>query len=175
MQHELKKALQDWGHATVNRYAFSRCERSVHALELARDLAPGTKENAQRQLMGRDGTDRRRLMAAGTGIEGFNIVPMWAADPIRSSNDASPPSDLPEIAIDQGIPDHLRWVDRALAQVCRVSPLRAMVVRTEFTVSGSQAVKARMVREQYGGTLSVWQYRRELQRALDWLDAKMAA
>jgi hypothetical protein len=176
MQPEvLRETLRAWGHATVNRYAFSRGDRALHALEHARDLAPGTKENALRQLAGRDGTDRRRLMASAAKIKGFKIVPTWAVDPVRASNDASPPHDRDEIAVDQGIPDHLRWVDQALAQMSRVTPLRALVVRMEFTVSASQSVKARMVREQYGGKLSVWQYRRELERALHWLDAKIAA
>jgi hypothetical protein len=76
---------------------------------------------------------------------------------------------------DMGIPDDLRWVERALAELERAHPLRALILRTEYTVSASQAVKARMVAEQYGGTLSVWQYRRELQRATDWIGGRMAA
>jgi len=118
---------------------------------------------AIQDLVGRDGTDRRRLLAAAAGVKGLRMVPMWAADPIRASNDASHPHDLPEVAVDIGIPDELRWIDRALASMERQYPLRALILRTEFTVSASQAVKARMVAEKYGGTLSVWQYRRELQ------------
>jgi hypothetical protein len=53
--------------------------------------------------------------------------------------------------------------------------MRALIVRTEFTVSASQAVKARMVAEKYGGTLSVWQYRRELQRGVDFMGGRIAA
>lgn len=33
-------------------------------------------------------------------------------------------------------------------------PLREMILRTEFTVSASLAVKARMVTEKYGGSLT---------------------
>lgn len=167
--------LRRWGIAQANRYAFSRSDRSVHALESARDLAPGTRENALRDLVGRDGSSRRRFMAERAGDVGLNIVPTWAVDPVRSSNDADRPHDNPEIAIDVGVPDELRWVDRALASISRQSPLRALILRTEFTVSASQAVKARMVRDQYGGKLSVWQYRRELQRALDWMRFSQAA
>ncbi|HEL5053084.1 TPA: hypothetical protein UOA92_000852 [Stenotrophomonas maltophilia] len=171
----LTEELRRWGHAQVNRFALSRADRSVHVLDKVRDHAPLTRERALHDLVGRDGTDRRRLMAAGTGVKGLRVVPLWAADPIRASNDADHPHDNPEIAVDVGVPDELRWIDRALASMERQYALRALIVRTEFTVSASQAVKARMVAEKYGGTLSVWQYRRELQRAVDWIGGAMAA
>ncbi len=171
----LTEELRRWGHAQVNRFALSRSDRSVHVLDKVRDQAPLTRERALQDLVGRDGTDRRRLMAAGSGVKGLRMVPLWAADPIRASNDASHPRDLPEIAVDIGIPDDLRWVDRALASMERQNPVRALIVRTEFTVSASQAVKARMVAEKYGGTLSVWQYRRELQRGVDFMGGRNAA
>lgn len=171
----ITEQLRRWGHAQANRYAYSRGDRSVHVLEQARDMAPGTVENAMRDLKGRDGTDRRRFMAARSGVEGLNILPQWAVDAIRSSNDADLPHDNPEIAVDMGIPDDLRWVDRALSGLARATPLRELIVRTEFTVSASQAVKARMVAEQYGGKLSIWQYRRELQRGIDCLGGMQRA
>lgn len=113
-------------------------------------------------------------MAAGSGVKGLRIVPMWAADPIRSANDADRPHDNPEIAVDVGVPDELRWIDRALASMERQYPVRALIVRTEFTVSASQAVKARMVAEQYGGALTR-QYRYELGRGLDSMRGAIAA
>ncbi|HGK7302448.1 TPA: hypothetical protein ACJ509_000274 [Stenotrophomonas maltophilia] len=171
----LTEELRRWGHAQVNRFALSRADRSAHVLERARDMAPVTRERALQDLVARDGTDRRRLMAAGSGVKGMRIVPMWAADPIRAANDADRPHDNPEIAVDVGVPDELRWIDRALASMERQHPVRALIVRTEFTVSASQAVKARMVAEKYGGTLSVWQYRRELQRGVDFLGGRIAA
>ncbi|MCD9096175.1 hypothetical protein [Luteimonas fraxinea] len=167
--------LKRWGIAQANRYAFSRSELGQHQLAQARDMAPGTVENATRDLVGRDGSSRRRFMAERSGVANLTIVPTWAVDPSRSSNDADRPHDNPEIAVDVGIPEDLRWVDRALSSMARQSMLRALVVRTEFTVSGSQAMKARLVREEYGGTFSKWQYRRELQRALDFLGGRMAA
>ncbi len=103
------------------------------------------------------------------------MVPMWAADPIRASNDADHPHDNPEIAVDVGVPDELRWIDRALASMERQYPVRALIVRTEFTVPASQAVKARMVAEQYGGVLTLRQYRYELAKATDWLRGSIAA
>jgi hypothetical protein len=134
-----------------------------------------TKERADRYLVGRDGTERRRFMAERSGITGMAMLPLWAVDPIRSSNDADHPHDNPEIAIDIGIPDELRWVERGLVEMGRQYPLRALVARTEYTVAASQAVKARMVAEKYGGALSVWQYRRELQRAVEWMRMRVTA
>ena len=171
----LTEELRRWGHAQVNRFALSRADRSVHVLDKVRDHAPLTRERALQDLVGRDGADRRRLMAAGAGVKGLRIVPLWAADPIRASNDADHPHDNPEIAVDVGVPDELRWIDRALASMERQFPLRALIVRTEFTVSASQAVKARMVAEQYGGSLTVRQYRYELGKASHWFMGRVAA
>lgn len=172
----IREALRAWGIASVNRWCFSRGDRSIHVLEQARDLAPGTKENALRDLVGRDGTDRRRLMAAGIpwekGGKRMDIVPTWACDPIRAANDADHPHERPEIAVDQGIPEELRWVEQMVSQMGRQFPLRALVVTTEYTVSASQAVKANMVRDLYGGKLTVWMYRRELERALEWINMR---
>jgi len=167
--------LRRWGAAQVNRYALCRSDRSRHVLEQARDLAPGTMERALRQLVGRDGRSRRKFMAERSGVQGMRILPVWAVDPVRAANDADKPHDNPEVAVDMGIPDDLRWLDRAIASMARQYPLRALIVRTEFTVSASQAVKAAQVRQQYGGALSVWQYRRELQRAVDWLSGHKQA
>ncbi|WP_367346468.1 hypothetical protein [Stenotrophomonas bentonitica] len=185
-EDELTKQLRRWGHAQVNRFALSRADRSVHVLDKVRDHAPLTRERAARDLVARDGAERRRFMAARSGIEGMGTLPMWAVDPVRASNDADHPHDNPEIAVDTGTPDELRWVDRALASLSRYQvviggevrlqgKLWVLILRTEFTVSASQAVKARMVAEQYGGNLSIWQYRRELQRAVDWVNGARAA
>jgi hypothetical protein len=171
----LTAQLRAWGFAQANRFALTYADRSTHVLEKARDMAPGTRERALRDLVGRDGSSRRRFMAERSGVQGLGMLPTWAVDPIRSSNDADKPHDNPEIAVDVGIPDELRWVERALASMMRQHPLRALVLHTEFTVAASQAVKARMVAEKYGGSLSVWQYRRELQRAVDWMGGRIAA
>ena len=171
----LTEQLRRWGHAQVNRFALSRADRSVHVLDKVRDHAPLTRERAARELVGRDGAERRRFMAARSGVQGMSMLPMWAVSPIRSANDADHPHDNPEIAVDTGTPDELRWIDRAMASMHRQYPLRALILRTEFTVSASQAVKARMVEEQYGGGLTLRQYRYELGKALDWTRGRAAA
>lgn len=176
---EVRAILREWGVATVNRYCVSRGDRSIHVLSQVRDMQPKSKEDAVRPLIPRDGSDRRRLMAAGIPWDKpgdrMDKVPMWAADPIRASNDAGRPHDNPEIAIDGGIPDHLMWVEREIASLRRQFPIRALVVTTEYTVSASQQVKAHMVREQYGGELTLRQYRAELEKSIDWFVYRMAA
>lgn len=184
---ELKNALRAWGVATVNRYAYTRSDRTTHVLTKVSDHAPGTRARAERELVGRDGRSRRLYMAGKINC-GMRIVPVWACDPVRAANDADRPHDNPEIAIDQGIPDELRWVDAALAQLSRESALRSIIVRTEYTESCSQTRKAEIacrsyeelmarklgvaIPEQKDGAkpaLSVWQYRDELERALYWM------
>jgi hypothetical protein len=173
MQHDdVKRALKAWGDATVNRYAVCRSDRSTHQLDKARDMAPGTRENAAKRLADRDGRSRRATMAVaathGARMK-MQAVPKWACEPIRASNDADQPKDHPEIAVDMGIPDELLWIEHAVCQMERQHPMRALIVRTEFTINASQQVKARMVQEQYGGSLTVWQYRAELDRAIAWI------
>lgn len=182
------QALRAWGHAQANRYALSHADRSVHVLDKARDFAPGTKERALRELVGRDGTERRRFMARRSGVDAMHILPTWAVDPIRATNNADRPHDNPEIAVDVGIPDKLRWVERAIQSLARQHPLRACVVRVEFTMSASQKIKARVACESFveemakrlgleapdiegsnREALSTRQYRHELQAAMLWL------
>lgn len=113
----------------------------------------GARDAAQ-EGAGRKGGSQGRSSVV-LQLQGMQMPPSWAVDPARAANDADKPHDNPEIAVDTGTPDELRWVDRALASMGRQCPLRALTVRTEFTVSASQAVKARLVAEQYGGVLTL--------------------
>lgn len=178
MADELRETLKRWGHATVARFAVIHDGPSAgdHILARNKDLAPGTRENAERALLGRSGVDRRRRMASGLRDAGVNVVPMWACDAIPARNDADAPHDrLPVAAIDIGLPDELRWVESAIAALSRVYPLRAMVLREEFTGTGTQRMKADRIQGRYGGKFNVNQYRVELRKALDWMDMKRAA
>ena len=58
-------------------------------LDKVRDHAPLTRERAMQDLVGRDGESRRRFMAARSGVQGMQLLPTWAVDPIRAVNDAS--------------------------------------------------------------------------------------
>lgn len=169
MQREdVKDLLRAWGHATVNRFALTRADRSRHVLSNLRDLpAARRKPEAERELVKRDGSARREYMATGLKKCGLTRVPLWACDPVPARNDADRPHDNPEAAVDQGIPDDLRWIDSSVAAITRQNPLRGLVVRTEFTVSASQKTKARMVAETYGGKFTKDMYRRELDAAID--------
>lgn len=180
---EVRAALKRWGHATVMRLAILQEGRSTGETVLSRnrDLAPGTRENADRHLVGRDGTARRERMAYDPGakdVKGqprMRVVPMWACDPVPAHNDAGPPRDYEPTAVDVGVPDDLRWIDSAIASLSRTHPIRAMVLREEFTGTGTQRMKAARVERLYGGRMEVRQYRAELQRALLYLDARRAA
>ncbi len=171
---ELTAQLKRWGHALNNRYAWGDRDIGEHVLARNRDMAPGTKEKAEVQLVGRDGKERRRFMAKATGIRGLTMLPEWAVDPVRSANDADAPHDREASAVDMGVPDDLRWIESAVNQLKRKHPVRALCLHEEFCGVGTQYMKASQVARQYGGKVSVWMYRRELQRALDWLRAKAA-
>lgn len=180
MQREdVKAALKAWGHAMVNRFALSGSDRSRNVLHSSlRDL-PAAKHKAtakERDLVKRSGLSRRLYMAGKIKC-GMKAVPLWAVDPIPARNDADRPHDNPEFAVDQGIPDDLRWVDAAVRGIERQNKLRGLVVRTEYTVSASQKVKARMVAETYGGEFTLAMYRRELEKSVDLIewDARRAA
>ena len=179
---EVKEALRGWGHATKNRFALTKADRSTSVLASNLRTLPAKKRpEDERALIGRDGYARRARMAqsANALAKGLNLlaVPLWACDPIPARNDAGRPHDNPEAAVDMGIPDDLRWVDDAVRRIERQHPLRGLVLRTEYTISASQKVKARMVAETYGGQFSLAMYRRELDKAIDlivWEGAKAA-
>jgi len=167
---ELKAQLTRWGsiRQTCMALAADGVPRGTHMLEQARTLAPGTRERAERQLLGRDGRDRRRFMAQAVNGCGLRIIPMWACDPIPSRNDAGRPQDIRAV-IEPEIPDELKWLDMAVSSIARKCPIRAEVLREEFTGAGTQKDKAKRLESQYGGKLSIDQYKRELRRALDCL------
>lgn len=173
---DLTKALHRWGYAQAHRFAHpANDEGRDHPLDRARDFAPGTRDAAIRQLIGRGGEARRALMARGTGIESLRMLPEWACDPIKAKDDSGGGPWISEAVVDIGTPDELRWVDRALAQLSRQYPIRAIVVRVEFTERGSQGRKCHIIEERWGAKLTVRQYRYELSKALDWMDGRAAA
>lgn len=165
----LNDQLKRWGAATVNRFALHRDGPSAGDNVLAKTFKVANGKKLDRELLKRDGSSRRAIMAARTGVPGLSVVPKWSCDPIRASNDADYPHERAAVCVDVGIPDDLRWIDRALSQMSRQHAIRAMIVREEFTGQGTQRMKAMRVQRAYGGQLSVRQYRYELQRALDWL------
>ena len=166
----LKLDLQRWGEHQAARYSRDP-ERDdapgTHPLARAREFAPETRERAARLLAGRDGRSRRSIMGdkAGTGIS-----PQWASDPIPCTETRTPGPPLAQF--DRGIPSDYRWIEKAIASLSRSHPVRAAVLRYEFQVKVSQAVKARMVSEETGVGLSKWQYRRELALGMAYLEGR---
>lgn len=174
-QDKLKDMLRRWGYATVNRFGVPDDEGGEESiLSKNRNLAPGTKENFLRPLVGREGFDRRRHMAESARVRGMDLLPTWACDPVRASNDADHPHER-HVVVDIGIPEDLRWINSSVSSLERQNPMRAMCIREEYCGTGTQQQKAERVAQRYGGKLSVWMYRREVQRALDWLGAREAA
>lgn len=180
----LRAQLKRWGIATVNRYARRLDGPSAGDSVLAKTFKVANGKKVDRELVKRDGSDRRAIMATaanrsrdGKGV-GLVAVPKWACEPIRAANDADPPHDREPVAVDVGIPEELRWLDRAISQMERQHPIRAKCLREEFTGQGSQRIKAARVAEFLEGGFTVWMYRKEIERGVQWIlgakDAKAA-
>jgi hypothetical protein len=176
MTDTLHDQLKRWGMATVNRYAANEDGPSAGDSVLGRTFKVANGKKLDRELLKRDGSSRRAIMAARAGVEtGLSVVPKWACDPIRSKNDADYPHDRPVARVDLGIPDDLRWIDRALAQMARQHAVRALCIREEFTGQGTQRMKAMRVQRALGGKFTVWMYRKEIERGLEWMRGSKAA
>lgn len=174
---ELIRDLQAWAyHQDMRHRPYARAANDdeptpdENPISRARQFAPGTREAAAKLLRGRDGHSRRVLMGAAAGVA---IVPTWACDPVPCKDDG--PRHGGSVAIDRGIPPEYEWVQRALIDLQRTHPVRAIAVETEFTVNASQLVRARIAAEKYGGRLSKSQYRRELALGLSFLAGKQPA
>jgi hypothetical protein len=176
-ENMLTEQLKRWGYYTVNRIAVNDDGQSGGDSVLAkkRNEAPGTRENFERILIGRDGYQRRRYMAKSIGIASMHIVPLWACDPVPARNDAGSPRELARATVALDVPDDLRWIDEALSRLARVNRVQAMVLREEYCGVGTQERKAANVQGKYGGRLTLRQYRDELRRARDFLRGRMAA
>lgn len=174
----LMDQLREWGVSQIIhelRVAEVLPNPREHIIERSRRFAPMTRKRAAKLLLGRDGEDRRRLVARAAGVQGMTVAPKWSTDPIRCTETRSG-GPRATAAIAPTTPDDLRWIDRALAQMTRSHPIRALVVREEFSGRGvTQRQRAKAVAEAYGGAFSVWQYRRELEQALSWLDGRQLA
>lgn len=174
----LTASLRQWGQAQATRYDLMvNKPRRTHALDRALDFAPGTRAIALKRLATRDGRSRREIMAAAACVPGLRFTPQWSSDPIPCSetHKRAPRESIADATaragamVDNGTPDELRWIDRALGKLALENRMWAMVVRAEFTTPGPQTKKAARVQYEYGGELSLRQYRRALRRALDWL------
>lgn len=176
MTDELLRQLRAWGSAHAAPFAANDDRDGdespySHPINKAREFAPMTRKRAALRLAGRDGEGRRRIMGKAAGVKGMAVTPKWSSQPIRCTETrvGGPNPSRFEAAPAVFIPDELRWIDRAISQIHRQAPVRALVVRQEYTGRGTQAAKAAAVARQYGGSLTLRQYRYELSRALDYL------
>lgn len=167
-REELITELQRWGMAQT--YLTERREEvrenpRQHIIERTRRFAPKTRKLFNKKLVGRDGKDRRRIMAKSACIRGVPVLPMWAADPIRCSSTRKGQWAKPQ-DVDLAMPPELAWLDVAVTALGRQSPLLELIVRTEYTWDGNRMQRAQAAQRLYRGNLTLWQYRQQLDRAL---------
>lgn len=169
---ELECLLVEWG--ALSKYEAAREDgpTDFHVLQRARDFAPGTRERAAARLVGRDGADRRKLMAVGLKACGVRIVPMDFVDPIAGTptRKAGPAS-----RAEHSIPERLREVHDSALDLYRVDTLGGLVLRQEYCGYGSQHTKAERVTVAIGSPIGIRVYRESLARAKGWMHARMMA
>lgn len=170
--NDLEKQLHRWG--LVKTYVEETRQEVIenprqHIIERTRRFAPLTRKKAAVKLAKRDGADRRRIIARKAGIKGLGIVPKWSTDPIRcSATRKGQFAATRDVQIE--MPAELAWIDRALIAMKSKAPVAALVLRIEFTHDGTQRDRAAAAQRAYGGELTYWQYRKELERALSLLE-----
>lgn len=169
---ELERLLEEWG--ALSKYEAAREEGAsdFHVLQRARDFAPGTRERAAARLVGRDGGERRRLMARELAACGVRVVPMAYVDPVAGSptRKAGPRS-----RAEDWIPARLRAVHDSALELYRVDTLGGLVLRQEYCGYGSQHAKAERVTIAMDSPVGIRVYRESLARAKGWMHARLMA
>lgn len=177
---ELDDLLRQWG--ALSKYTQEKKEGSndFHALARSLDFAPGTRARAAMRLVGRDGFDRRTLMAtaANAGLAhgmtcGIRIVPASFVDPIpcTESRRAGGVSDRAR----DDTPEHLRPVALAARELYRIDTLRGLCLRLEYCGYGPQTEKAERVALAIGSPVGLRVYREALAHAKGWMHGRLAA
>ncbi|HHA2558837.1 TPA: hypothetical protein ACOEOH_000321 [Stenotrophomonas maltophilia] len=179
MTLSLKEQLKHWGHYQEHRFCAPLDPEDVpskaeHPLARAQQFAPGAKREWVPLL--RDGHDRRMLMGAAAGRLSRHgaVLPVapWAVDPIPCTETRTLVSRSATAAVMVGSPDEYRWIDRALSDLYRQNMVRALVVLEEFTGRGSQAQRAAVVAKKLGAAFTKWQYRKELDKGMAFMEAR---
>jgi hypothetical protein len=167
-EEQLLEQLRRWGAfktlAKLRRQEVAPNPRQ-HIIDRVRRFAPLTSKRAKKTLLGRGGEARRRIVAAKAGVKGLYMVPKWSCDPIRCKQTNAGGGLIADEQLVE-MPVDLQWIDRALQALQQSAPILALIVRFEFTFDGTQRERAEAAQKRYGGELTYWQYRRELESAL---------
>jgi hypothetical protein len=170
--NELEELLRQWG--ALSKYTEARKEGAsdFHALQRAREFAPGTRARAAMRLVGRDGHDRRKLMARELGACGVRLVPMDYVDPVKGS-DSRKGGGVSSCPARDDTPPHLRPVAAAALHLYRVDTLKGLCLRQEYCGYGSQSDKADRVSLAMESPVGLRMYREALAHARGWMQARL--
>ncbi|MFK3845760.1 hypothetical protein [Stenotrophomonas sp. NPDC078853] len=179
MSHSIKEQMRHWGHYQEHRFvsplqAEEALAMDTHPLARAQQFARGTK--VTREPVERDGLARRLLMGAAAGLVdghgGYRPVSKEFVDHIPCVETRSHAPRSATAAVMTGSPDEYRWIDRALSDLYRQNMIRALVVMEEFIGRGGQAARAEAVARKAGVPLTKWQYRKELEKGMAFMEGK---
>lgn len=168
----VQKQLARWGAAktfAADRIADAADNPRQHIIDRLTRFAPKTRKRAQKKILGRDGEDRRRIVASKARIRGMPVVPMWAVDPIRCTQ-TRVGGPIPDRQRADIMPAELIWIDRALDAMAKNDPVAALVLRVEYTKDGTQQERAKIAARVGKLSMTFWQYRKELDRAVAMLE-----
>jgi hypothetical protein len=170
---ELEDLLRQWG--ALSKYTEQRKEgaNDFHALARALDYAPGTRARAAVRLVGRDGQDRRRLMARELATCGVRMVPMDYVDPVRASANHGGGGGSARAV--NTTPMHLRPVQQAALDLYRIDTLRGLCLNFEYCGYGCQSDKAERVGVALGSPVGLRLYREGLAHAKGWMHARLVS
>lgn len=173
--------MRHWGHYQEHRFvaplqAEEAPAMNTHPLARAQQFARGRK--VAQEPVERDGLARRLLMGAAAGLVdgygGYRPVSKVFVDHIPCAETRSHAPRSATAAVMTGSPDEYRWIDRALSDLYRQNMVRALVVLEEFTGRGSQAKRAEVVAKKLGSSFTKWQYRKELDKGIAFMEARRA-
>jgi hypothetical protein len=145
-----------------------------HPIAQALPFAPGTVAAAAQHLLGRDGRDRRRIMAKAVGLKHVHIVPMAYVDPVRCKEGAKGDG----THATRTVPPQVERIEREAKQLEELLLVRGLVFRAQYCVEGDTAGKALWVTSQWrkskrDALVSINQFRNELAFARVWMQARL--
>ncbi|MEO7938719.1 MAG: hypothetical protein ABIR55_08855 [Burkholderiaceae bacterium] len=187
MGDDIETLLKSWGLYYGERPRPERSSRTVeHTLARAMTFAeckPGKAVNhATRQLVGRDGTARRRIMgkAAGLGtLERPGLVPMCFVDPVPvPSGSGGGGSDR---SSERPVPKALQIVEVEVKALEQIHLVRALCLRAHYCVEGDRDARCEWVTTEvrkfsrHAKRVELTQFKNEVAFAKVWMQARLCA